>query len=296
MKGLLVHIPCLNCSYRVLLNIMQKYTDYTLIPVLKSPGSLNLTETIYFYNAFSHNTNLTGIIWSDTKFNAKNLKNIKSDIFKHAKVYTTSKWNAELLKQTGNHVDGIIPRFIDIDTAKQFNNTKKVYDFILIANTDKTIDHKHVALSHQLLKRLGVRERSLIISNTEHADIPVFSLSEAEKYQLLAQSYFYLALSGSEGFGLPPVEAMAVGTIPIYLNAHAFAEWLHGIPINYEKVETKIVDNLYMDIYEPDINDTIEKMKYALSIRNTKEYTQMQEEVKKYALETFDPRRILKEL
>ncbi|AHC52560.1 hypothetical protein SUSAZ_08155 [Sulfolobus acidocaldarius SUSAZ] len=89
---------------------------------------------------------------------------------------------------------------------------------------------------------------------------------------------------------------MAVGTIPVYLNAHAFAEWVRGIPIGYEKVETKIVDGLYMDICKPNVDDTIEQMKYALSLRNTKEYTEMQREVKEYAISTFDPRQMLVKL
>jgi hypothetical protein len=253
---------------------------------------INMSETIYFYNTFKYDHELEGIVWVDTKFNANNLSHVEKEQFPHAKIFTTSKWNAELLQKSGNHVDGIIPRFVDVETARKYWNEPKKYYFIVIASTDKEVDHKHVHLSHELLKKLGVRERSILVANTSESDYPVFSLTEDQKFKLLAQSHFYLALSGSEGFGLPPVEAMAVGTIPVYLNAHAFSEWLHGIPIRASEKREVVTSKLYMDLYTPDINDALEKMKYALSIKNDKEYKEMSNEIKKYATTTFHPSNI----
>jgi hypothetical protein len=280
-QAILVHIPCVSCSYYVQLQVLSKYANVKLVPVLMSPTRVNISEIVFFFNAFKYHHELDGVVWVDTKFNVR----IASDEFPHAKIYTTSRWNAELLPR----VDGILPRVVDVELAREFWGEKKKYDFVVIASTDKEVDHKHVLLSHELLKRLGVRERSVIVSNVDVADYPVFSLSEEEKYRLLAQSYFYLALSGSEGFGLPPVEAMSVGTIPVYLNAHAYKEWLRGIPVRVSETREVTVSKLPMVLHVPDEEDALEKMKYALSIRHEKEYKEMSEEVKKYAVETFHP-------
>ncbi len=286
MHGVLVHVPCLNCSYRVLLDVLSRYVSpVTLIPVLRSPAPLNMSETIFFYNQFKQHHDLHGVVWVDTKFSVK----IEEDTFPHAHVYTTSRWNARLLSR----VDSVIPRFVDVDTARKFWGQEKKYLFVVIANTDEEVDHKNVHLSHKLLSRLGIREKSVIVANSVVADYPSFSLSEEEKYRLLAQSYFYLALSGSEGFGLPPVEAMAVGTPPVYLNAHAYSEWLHGIPVDEKDVKEVTVSRLPMTLHIPDEEDALKKMKYALSLREEKEYEEMSEKVREYAVKEFDPRRLI---
>ncbi len=284
-QAILVHIPCVSCSYYVQLQVLSRYASYKLVPVLMSPTRVNISETVFFYNAFKHHHELDGVVWVDTKFNVR----IANDEFPHAKIYTTSKWNAELLPR----VDAVIPRVVDVELARKFWGESKKYDFVVIASTDKEVDHKHVRLSHKLLKRLGVRERSVIVANADVADYRAFSLSEEEKYKLLAQSYFYLALSGSEGFGLPPVEAMAVGTIPVYLNAHAYKEWLRGIPVRVSEMREVTVSKLPMVLHVPDEEDALEKMKYALSIHREKEYKEMSEEVKKYAITTFHPVKLM---
>jgi hypothetical protein len=246
---------------------------------------MNMSETVFFYNVFKQHHDLDGVVWVDTKFSVP----IKEDVFPHARVYTTSRWNARLLPR----VDDVIPRFVDVDLARKFWGQEKKYLFVVIANTDEEVDHKNVLLSHQLLSRLGIREKSVIVANSVVADYPSFSLTEEEKYRLLAQSYFYLALSGSEGFGLPPVEAMAVGTPPVYVNAHAFSEWLHGIPVDVQDVKEVTVSRLPMTLHIPDEEDALEKMKYAMSILHEREYEEMSEKVREHAVKEFDPRKLL---
>lgn len=110
-------------------------------------------------------------------------------------------------------------------------------DEIIITRDEKThdnilyIDRKGV---HYVL-RLKNRKDVKIIANHPQADLKPMSLDEDEKYRLLASSRWYLAFSHSEGFGLPPVEAMSVGTPSIYFNCHGFREWLVGIPIECEE-------------------------------------------------------------
>ncbi len=206
-------------------------------------------------------------------------------------MYVTSKWNKELVESVGGHVDDIVPRVVDIHIAEKTIATKK-HDFVVIANTDKSVDHKNVLLTHKLLVDMNLRRRAVIVSNLDVADIKVFSLSEDDKYKLLAESRFYLALSGSEGFGLPPVEAMAVGTIPIYLDAHAYAEWLKGFPVSYECKKEVVVDGLLMDYYKPDVKDVERVIRSVLTMTDT-DYEIISEEVRKYAMDTFSVEPIL---
>jgi glycosyltransferase involved in cell wall biosynthesis len=97
-------------------------------------------------------------------------------------------------------------------------------------------DKKGMIDVENITRQLGVRDKTKIVSNIPFADIKTHTLSEDDKYKLYASAKWYLALSRDEGFGMPPVEAMAVGTPSIYINGHAFKQWLVGIPIDVEDV------------------------------------------------------------
>ena len=57
------------------------------------------------------------------------------------------------------------------------------------------------------------------------------SVSDELKAKLLSESRFLLWTSFVEGFGMPVLEAMVVGTVPIYTDVPAHNEFAVGIPI-----------------------------------------------------------------
>lgn len=62
--------------------------------------------------------------------------------------------------------------------------------------------------------------RTLKICDREWCDVKSFSLSAEQLYDYMRQSKRIIWLSESEGFGLPPAEAMSVGTPAIRFGNH----------------------------------------------------------------------------
>ena len=112
-----------------------------------------------------------------------------------------------------------------------FMDVKKDKLFVTLGES-RYFDRKNLLLADAITREFNVRDKTVIIGNMGNADYQTFELSEEQKYELYARSRFYLALSRSEGFGIPPIEAMAVGVVPIFLNAHGHKENLVGIPLD----------------------------------------------------------------
>lgn len=74
-------------------------------------------------------------------------------------------------------------------------------------------------------------------------------LSEGEKIKLLASSEIYVSNSGFEGFGIPVIEAMATGTVPVISNIASHKHIFQGEDVGYlvnntEEMVASIVDLL----------------------------------------------------
>ncbi len=74
-------------------------------------------------------------------------------------------------------------------------------------------------------------------------------VSEEEKIALLASSAIYLSNSGFEGFGIPLVEAMATGTVPVVSDLDAHRLIFQGEDVGYlvnchEDMATTVIDLL----------------------------------------------------
>jgi len=261
-----VHVPCSGCSFDYIADVLQKYLPYKFVKIRFSTGKLNISDAFFFLLHFSHHSDEDIIAWIDTTISPEAVPKVM-DKGKWS-VYTTSEWNKELIEKMGVHVKGIIPRPVDEDVAKKYVNSKKTLEFVSLGDdieyqtamvVKKTVfkrevtgekykkymfrggdksyyDKKGMIDVENITRELGIRDKTRIVSNVPFADIRTHTLSEDDKYKLYASAKWYLALSRVEGFGMPPVEAMAVGTPSIHINGHAFKQWLVGIPIDVEDV------------------------------------------------------------
>jgi len=196
---------------------------------------------------------------------------------------TTSHYNAKLFSKLFKHVE-VVPHPYDPEEIKVVDSVKeKKYDVITIGYNTAD-DHKGLKVARKVAKELGLKYVEISNEcNGEDWCYKFMSLPRTEVYKLIAQSRFYLALSHTEGFGLPVLESMVAGTIPIFVNGHAFSEYAEGIPISaYKKRE---------DWFEYEYEDVVEVVKYALSMEE-KEYKEMSEKVKNTAREKFKQEKI----
>jgi len=200
---------------------------------------------------------------------------------------TTSNYNARLFSKLFKHVE-VVPHPYDPEEIKVVDNIReKKFDVITIGYNTKD-DHKGLKVVRKVVKELGLKYIEISNEcNGEEWCYKFMSLSRTEVYKLIAESYFYLALSHTEGFGLPVLESMVAGTVPIFVKGHAFAEYAEGIPIPAYKTRE--------DWFEYEYEDVIKTVKHALSIPE-KEYKEMSSEIKSKARERFEPEKIYEKI
>jgi len=131
----------------------------------------------------------------------------------------TSPWNQKLLKQEG--IDSyLLPRAINDEYAEKYLNksNERKYDFAVVGTTSdpKYHDKKHVVTAYKVLKDMGEYEKSIFVCMFDFCHHKSFDLTNEQVFEILSQSKWFIWLTTSEGFGLPPVEAMSVGTPVIY--------------------------------------------------------------------------------
>jgi len=198
---------------------------------------------------------------------------------------TTSKYNAELFSRLFKRIE-IVPHPYDPEEIRIVDNIKeKKFDVITIGYNTKD-DHKGLTVARKVAKELNLKYVEISNEcNGQEWCIKFMSLPRTELYKLIAQSRFYLALSHTEGFGLPVLESMIAGTIPIFVNGHAFSEYAEGIPIPaYKKRE---------DWFEYEYEDVVNTIKYALSL-GKKEYKELSSKIRSKAREMFEPEKIFR--
>jgi len=234
--------------------------------------------------------------WTDTPAiiptSRHNIQKILQEEKLFKKHYTVSKFNYNHYKQLGVPAEEtIIPRPINpilFNYYTDYNNT--TFDIITIGKMD-SCDRKNLAIQRDVVLSLDVKY--CVVSNAWMPKRPNIvqynfgSISDEFKAQLLTQSKFLLWTSFVEGFGLPVLEAMAVGTIPIYTDVPAHNEFAVGIPIKPIDKITTFCYGVKVVKYLIDKKDIIEAIKYALGL-SREEYTNLQYECMNKAIEVYN--------
>ena len=215
---------------------------------------------------------------------------LKEQLFK--KHYTVAKFNIQHYKELGIPVEEtIIPRPINpilFNYKTNYNNT--TFDIITIGKYCMC-DRKNLRLQREVFLKLNFRY--CVVSNVWIPNRPNLvqydfgSITDEQKAQLLSKSKFLLWTSSIEGFGLPPLEAMAVGTIPIYSDVPAHNEFTIGIPIKPIDKVTSFCYGVKIVKYVIDVKDVEEAVKYALGMKR-EEYEDLQYKCMQRATEVYN--------
>jgi len=262
LREIIVHVPCGKCSfYYFFQNVRQRFKYYKLEQSLISPTYFNITDAKLFLEALSPMyKDKPMILWLDTPYLVESGNDLKK-----AKVYVTSEYVKKLI---GNitHVDGILrPPYNLIAEYERKIPVKKKYLFTIVGAEPKNgkIVRKRIEYTVDILRKMGLRNQTKVVSNVGNYDIPVFTLKTSDLYSLLHKSYFYISLSKSEGFGLPLMEAMSVGVPAVYVNAYSYKEFAVGIPIDPYDVTIEKYGVWRMENYLIKDNDAREAIKEA---------------------------------
>jgi len=257
LREIITYVPCKGCSfYYFFQNVKQRFRHYNLTQSLMSPTYFNITDAKGFLETFSCiYKDRPMILWLDTPY----LVNYGCDM-KKAKVYVTSEYVKGLIKNI-THVDGVLrPPYNLVAEEERKINVGKEYLFTVIGAEPKNgkVIRKRVEYTVNTLREMGLRGLTKAVSNVGDYDIPVFTLGTEDIYRLLHKSYFYISLSKVEGFGMPLMEAMSVGTPAVYVNAYSYKEFAVGIPIDpYDVVIENGMEN-YL-IKDNDVREAIKE-------------------------------------
>jgi hypothetical protein len=276
MTVIKAYVPCENCSYyKVAL-----YEGYQVTHNVFE-ADVCIDDPVLFLKRFRYVININCILWGDTVYDAlyysKKLK-------RHYDFVVASYWNYQMFDKIGLTPVAVVKRHI----KPVFPDVKKDKLFVTLGES-RFFDRKNLILIDEITREFNVRNKTIIIGNMGNPDFHTFSLTEEEKYTLYARAKFFLALSKSEGFGLPPIEAMAVGVVPIFLNAHGYKENLVGIPIDPIDEYTECVDNdRCFRIWELSKRELRYEIQHALTMSKD-EYEDLSEKAKNKSKEYYAP-------
>lgn len=287
-----VHVPCDSCSFSVIVRNVLPLLNVPYVESRMSPVLLNVTDAKWFIDDFYRPYCYRKmVLWGDTPFKVDGEYPRDCEI----RVFATSEFVKSLVSGAVEVYGVLYPAFNVIAYKKRGLEKKYWFAFIGSEPPELGLDRKRIPFTISVLKEYGKYKESLVVSNFEGSHLKSGMLSEPEKYEVLARSRFYVALSRVEGFGLGLMEAMAVGTPAVYVNAYSFKEFAVGIPIDdyeYSEIETRFG---VMPSYEVKERDVL----YALKEAEECAYTSCYDDLVAKALERsrlFDPFKVAKAL
>ncbi len=217
-----VYTQCKTCSYEYVVDLLVKYfREYHGLELLKTyfrPANFYVGDCNTLFSLVG-----SGVVWCDTP------SDITATPSPELKVIVPSTWIRKQLESRGVKVERVVPRGVNDELALSHLNHD--YDaragYIVIA---KNRPYKNVDFVLNAFSRR--RKQLVLVSDHPNADFGWFNFPDSVKYYLLSRARFYLAVSDAEGFGIPVVEANAVGTPAIYVKKHAYAQHACGIPVS----------------------------------------------------------------
>lgn len=208
-----------------------------------------------------------------------------------SKHYTVSEFNRKHYLELGIEVDDIIPRPINpIHFHYSVDYDKCNFDLITIGKKCMC-DRKNLKIQRDIVLSNRIKFCAITdayIPNRDYITQYNFgSLTDEQKAKLLSKSRFFLWTSFAEGFGLPPLEAMAVGCVPIYTDVPAHNEFCIGIKIPSKGMFKSACYGTRIYKWIIDKKDVEETVKYALSL-SKEEWQNLSELCKEKAVEMWN--------
>jgi len=262
------YVPCEKCSYEE----VAKYENFKITHNLFDAEVCIDDPVIFLQRIRGIKDDVNCILWGDTVYNAMYYTD---KLVMYKKFIVPSLWNYNMFSKIGIMPMKILKRHI-----KPISKEVKKDKLFITLGESRYFDRKNLTLINSITSEMGLRKDTIIVGNMGDPDYYTFSLTEENKYELYARSKFFLALSKSEGFGIPPIEAMAVGVVPIYLNAHGYKENLIGIPIDPVDEYTLCTDNNNcFKVWEPSKHELKYEIQHVLTM-SKEEYEDLVTKVK----------------
>jgi len=226
-----------------------------------------------------------------------------------------SRFTESCLRAAGLDVADVIPHGLNLELFASINSQKDFdRDYVLFG----TIGFNHPRKGLRFLKeiveaceRKAPQARFIVVSTPDgnemfrdHPNViatyPFGELPRKEVLGLIASLDFYLLTSMAEGFGLPVLEAQALGTPCIHASYDPINEISHkdNLRARVVRVERqKFSEGLYNLMHYYDVDEMIELVSYAcdLKLNRRDEYLDLSRKVMEFAWQ-FDALKFYKPL
>jgi len=249
---------------------------------LVNTKTIVIGDTVFALRLASRFSALEKVYWVDSplEINAGDARLLSSSDC----LYATLPYWCRYYNKIGLRCSGYIPRPVDAEIAESVLSAscmdlqQKYGNYVVTVGAEsmlappkrgrKGLDIFDAVCEH--LKQRNVKCVAVTNKPLKNAVVIVFgSLSEYELMRLVKCAKLFLYTSRSEGFGMPPVEAMAVKQLVATSNAPCFE---HVVGIKYDYVE-EIVE--YMPVvgrsyigWDYRVKDVLDAVDYALALNS----------------------------
>jgi len=197
-------------------------------------------------------------------------------------LYTTLPHWCRYYNKAGLRCSGYIPRPIDVDTAERALSAscrdlhEKFGSYVVNVASDHVIapprrPRKGLDLFDAVCENLKSKQiKCVAVSNwslRNAATIRAGSLSEYELLRLIKCAKLFLFTSRSEGFGMPPVEAMAVKQLVVVPNTPVFSHVI-GVKYDYEAEIRELIPEVggFYVGWDYSVESILDAVDYALGL------------------------------
>jgi glycosyltransferase involved in cell wall biosynthesis len=271
---------------------------------LVNTKTIVIGDTVFSLRLASRFSALEKVYWVDSplEINAGDARLLSSGDC----LYATLPYWCRYYNKIGLRCSGYIPRPVDAEIAESVINAdcrdlqQKYGDYIVTVGAEPVVmppkkPRKGLDIFDAVCEQLKQRSvKCVAVTNKPLKNAVVIrfgSLSEYELLRLVKCAKLFLYTSRSEGFGMPPVEAMAVKQLVVASNAPCFE---HVIGIKYDYAE-EVVEYLpeagrsYIG-WDYRARDVLDAVDYALSLS----YDEREKIVEKayFASKAYTPMRV----
>jgi len=232
------------------------------------------------------------VLWTDTIINLHELSDsdvdfMNRDIFMNIAV---SNYSANCMRLRGLRVDGVVGRPLDSQKIEEALKMESPYKerfgkYILTIAREGAPEAKHqrkgldrfdeaIGMIKNRLKADGIKTVAVTNLNLKNVDhiIPFGSIKGSEIFKLIRGAMLFVFPSRGEGFGLPPLEAMSVGTPVVYTNIPSHKEFTIGIPVeaDYQEISEYVPSlNVRWTVWDYPAENLADTIIYALDMIET---------------------------
>ena len=211
---------CIDCSFAVVARMLAYYSKKYIgkeFTVRYMPSNSTKVYIGDLLNVAEDKLKYPSLYWLDTPF-------VKGDRIEKGtlppRIIVTSRWNYVIAKELGATPD-IVPRAIDDEVADKvfIKKYEKKFEIVSLITGAPKVEYKEHKLLYNIIKDLNLFGKSFLICNEPYCHRRLFTMNTEELYSIMAQGKVFISLTDSEGFSLPPTEAMGVGTPVIHFDS-----------------------------------------------------------------------------